>query len=404
MNVFITGAEEVRGRILAKEFHAQGHSVCLVLDHTIPTFAPSHIDFSTITYGELFSAEQKIDLFIHAKFLLNPLAEAPDGSSENTDSNVELLSKLLSFAQSAKVERFVNVSSVHVFTHHSASAYLASRVGCAKMISDLNNPGYVSAFLPPLFSGEWTGRLSILNRLPKIVRNQTFPMVAALKPVVRVDSVVARIAAGETMFEDEDWILATDQSTNMYYRISMKVLDLLFCIFVVGLLSWLLLITAVLIKVSSPGPILFRQDRVGKNGKVFSCWKFRTMTTGAPELGTHLADKSYITKVGSILRKTKIDELPQIKNILLNEMSLIGPRPCLPSQTELVGLRQSMRVFSIKPGISGLAQIRNLDMSEPKTLSIVDARYVKLRSIILDVKIMIMTAVGGGQGDAIKEN
>ena len=99
--------------------------------------------------------------------------------------------------------------------------------------------------------------------------------------------------------------------------------------------------------------------------------------------------------------KTKIDELPQVLNIFKNEMSLIGPRPCLPVQEELIQARQALGVLSVKPGISGLAQINNIDMSDPELLARWDAKYIHLRSLLLDLKIFIATVLGRGQGDKV---
>ena len=104
------------------------------------------------------------------------------------------------------------------------------------------------------------------------------------------------------------------------------------------------------------------------------------------------------------MRKTKIDELPQIWNIFRNEISLIGPRPCLPVQDELIEARKKLNVFSAKPGISGLAQINGVDMSEPVKLAMLDARYISLRSIQFDLKIIFATATGKGQGDKTISN
>ena len=109
-----------------------------------------------------------------------------------------------------------------------------------------------------------------------------------------------------------------------------------------------------------------------------------------------------VTPIGRFLRGTKLDELPQVWNILKNEISLIGPRPGLPVQTDLFEARQAWGVFEVKPGISGLAQVNNIDMSDPEKLARWDARYIALQSLVLDTKITIATIRGGGQGDRVK--
>jgi len=141
------------------------------------------------------------------------------------------------------------------------------------------------------------------------------------------------------------------------------------------------------------------QSRVGKAGRIFTGYKFRTMKQGTRQAGTHEVSATAVTRLGGFLRKTKNDELPKVWNIFRNEISLIGPRPCLPVQTELIEARRFRGVLAVKPGISGLAQIDGIDMSDPTRLARRDARYIALRSFLLDLKISIATATGRGRGD-----
>ncbi|KZX94522.1 lipid carrier--UDP-N-acetylgalactosaminyltransferase [Sulfitobacter sp. HI0040] len=176
-------------------------------------------------------------------------------------------------------------------------------------------------------------------------------------------------------------------------------IDLLFAIAVIVVMGWALLIVWALIRFGSPGPGIFAQDRVGQHGKTFTCYKFRTMQDGTVQLGTHEVSQSAVTPIGRFLRRTKIDELPQVWNIFKNEISLIGPRPGLPVQTDLFQARQARGVFEVKPGISGLAQVNDIDMSDPEKLAKWDARYIRLQSLILDLKLVLATIRGKGQGD-----
>jgi len=165
----------------------------------------------------------------------------------------------------------------------------------------------------------------------------------------------------------------------------------------------LLLVLVVIIRRDSPGPGIFSQDRVGRNGRVFRCHKLRSMTRGAPNVPTHEAAVSHITDLGRVLRRTKLDELPQLWNVLLGEMSLVGPRPCLPSQSELIAEREKRGVLRIRPGITGLSQIEGIDMSEPVRLAERDADYVRSRSFVGDLRILLRTALGGeGRGDRVR--
>lgn len=151
---------------------------------------------------------------------------------------------------------------------------------------------------------------------------------------------------------------------------------------------------AVLIKLDSRGPVIFAQTRVGKNERLFRCFKFRTMDVMTAEVPTHHMTKADVTRSGRFLRATKLDELPQLYNVLRGEMSLVGPRPCLPSQDALISARRVRGVMAHLPGITGLAQVRGVDMSEPERLAAIDADYVRNRSMILDFKILCATILG----------
>lgn len=182
----------------------------------------------------------------------------------------------------------------------------------------------------------------------------------------------------------------------------MRILDLLFCIFVAVFLLWALPLVALWIRLDSKGPVFFRQTRVGLDLKPFKCVKFRTMHLGTENVGTHEVASASVTKAGNILRKLKIDELPQAWNLLRGEMSLIGPRPCLPTQTAVIAQRRRFGVYQVIPGISGLAQVRRVDMSEPEKLARYDALYIKRRNICLDLSIVLQTVVGRGSGDRVR--
>lgn len=148
---------------------------------------------------------------------------------------------------------------------------------------------------------------------------------------------------------------------------------------------------------------LFRQIRIGRQQKPFVLVKFRTMRPGTASVATHLADASAITSFGKFLRKTKLDELPQLWNVLKGEMSLVGPRPCLPNQLELIREREQRRVFDVRPGITGLAQIRGIDMSIPALLAEVDRQMIKTLSMVNYFRYIVLTATGRGAGDRVRE-
>jgi O-antigen biosynthesis protein WbqP len=145
---------------------------------------------------------------------------------------------------------------------------------------------------------------------------------------------------------------------------------------------------------------IFLQARVGKDQRPFRILKLRTMRANTASVASHEVNAAQITRSGSILRRLKIDELPQIWNVLIGEMSFVGPRPCLPSQIELINAREAKGVFALRPGISGVAQIAGIDMSTPSLLAERDAAYLGPWSLARDLNILIRTVTGAGSGDA----
>ena len=150
---------------------------------------------------------------------------------------------------------------------------------------------------------------------------------------------------------------------------------------------------AIAIRIETPGAALFSQRRVGRGEKVFTCYKLRTMRTSVGDMPTHQVDPAVITRVGAILRRTKLDELPQLWNIARGDMRLVGPRPCLEGQIELIEARRQENVFSVSPGVTGLAQLRGIDMSDPALLAAVDGDYVRSRTMRGDIAIAVRTVI-----------
>ena len=147
---------------------------------------------------------------------------------------------------------------------------------------------------------------------------------------------------------------------------------------------------------------IFIQKRVGKNKIPFNLIKFRTMKVTTPSLASHLVHKESITKFGRVIRSLKIDELPQLINVIKGDMSLVGPRPCLFNQLELISLREESNIFVVKPGITGLAQIKGIDMSNPTKLALTDSYMISKYNQINYFKYLFLTLFGRGIGDKIK--
>ena len=178
----------------------------------------------------------------------------------------------------------------------------------------------------------------------------------------------------------------------------IRVFDFIFSLFGI-LLLWPLALVACLIIGLNGGQPVYVQERMGKNKKPFTLFKFRTMNVGTASVATHLADQNSITKFGHILRKTKIDELPQLLNVLKGEMSIVGPRPNLMSQSEVIAEREKHNVYAYLPGITGLSQINHIDMSKPQILAEMDGRMCANLNPVNYFKYIASTFLGNGFGD-----
>lgn len=182
--------------------------------------------------------------------------------------------------------------------------------------------------------------------------------------------------------------------------ILIRTLDFLFAFF--GLLFlWPVLIAIYVLGYFDTGAPVFQQTRVGRNRQPFTLVKFRTMPVETESVATHLVGASSVTKLGAFLRKTKLDELPQLWNVLKGEMSLVGPRPCLFNQEELLQEREQRGVFNVRPGITGLAQVNEIDMSTPKTLAEWDQRMIESMTIKHYFIYIVQTVLGKGAGDRV---
>ena len=162
-----------------------------------------------------------------------------------------------------------------------------------------------------------------------------------------------------------------------------RVFDLILCLFGIVVLSPVILILMIIIKITSEGPIFFKQRRIGKNNKEFNIYKFRTMRIDTPNVATHLLEnpEKYITPIGKVMRKTSLDELPQLFNILKGDMSLVGPRPALYNQYDLIEMRTEAGVDKLVPGLTGWAQINGRDEIPLELKVKLDKEYLEKKSL-----------------------
>ncbi|WP_346731684.1 sugar transferase [Hydrogenophilus thiooxidans] len=180
----------------------------------------------------------------------------------------------------------------------------------------------------------------------------------------------------------------------------IRTLDLL--IATVGLVATApLLLLLLFIGWWDTGAPLFCQTRIGRRGHTFTLWKLRTMRPDTPQVATHLAPPSAVTRWGRFLRRTKLDELPQLINVIKGDMSLVGPRPCLPTQIELIAARARLGVLEARPGLTGLAQLSGIDMSTPERLAEVEAQMLEHLTLRSYLSYLLLTLMGKGARDAL---
>lgn len=401
MKIVITGASGFVGTELVELFRAQKAELLLV-GRDPARLAERFPGTRVCAYADLQEQARGFDLLIHCA-----VANTGSDLSETAiwQANVELLGAVMASAEAAGVERFVYLSSFHALDDANTSAYARSKRASLEIFDRSAIPQKTVIYMPLVYGRRWAGKLAWLNSLPHPLAQALFRPLAALKPTLHVASLadsIGRLAVAPVMASDIR--LADDVDRNAWYWLGKKTIDIGFSLAVILLLGWAMVLVWIAVKRQSPGPGIFAQERVGLNGKVFTCYKFRTMAVGTRNAGTHEVSASTVTRLGAFLRRTKVDELPQVWNILRNEMSLVGPRPCLPVQADVVKARQDWGVYKLLPGITGLAQIKNIDMSTPEKLARMDAEYGATRSLLLDLKIILQTVRGKGQGDNVRKS
>ena len=397
MKIAITGASGFVGQELVHLLAFSGAQLLLIgRDRAkLASIFPGH---EICAYDEIGKLVEGFDQVIHLAVINS---DSSMSESEMHRVNVDLLIEVAEKARDAGVRRFVNVSSIHALDWNDASPYAKSKRAAVRELAALERLETVTVYLPLVYGQRWAGKLKFLKKLPLRAARLIFSILAAARPTVDIALLRDFVLLNSNPVCCENIILSDGQARNVSFAIFKRAIDLAFAVGILALFWWALILIWAFARWDFPGSGLFSQRRIGLGGKEFICYKFRTMKSGVAHAGTHEVSASAVTPFGRFLRNYKLDEIPQVWNILRNEMSLIGPRPCMPVQVELIAERRQRGVLAIKPGISGLAQINNIDMSDPQLLARWDARYMRLQSLLLDVEIAIATAFGSGRGDRV---
>jgi lipopolysaccharide/colanic/teichoic acid biosynthesis glycosyltransferase len=388
----LIGATGFVGKQLVPALARRGHSVMLM---------PKTARGVDINRDEWAAAIANADVIVLLSVINN---DQMSGSDEMRAVNVELPLTLIQMIPKRTAKRIVLFGSDLTDSVKREDPYTNSKRELIEALAAYPAAPVSVLILSPVHGEFFVKRLSFVDNFPTFMRNAIINSIGAFRPLTHIDNIVTALEWVSTESQDSQSHkhVYDKQNNNLVYRMLTRSIDLFVAFVVLTLFSWLLVIIAVLIAATSAGPALFRQERVGRIGQVFVCYKFRTMRVGTPQVATHQVSAISMTSIGKLLRATKLDELPQMINVIANDMSLVGPRPCLPSQHELIAARNKLGVFEVKPGITGLAQIRGIDMSEPERLAEEDSEYCARQSIPLYLKILFFTVIGRGMGDRVK--
>lgn len=398
MNIAITGATGFVGQSLVPILQQSGRVELVLIGRDVKKIQAIFPDAKCCQYDDMATYINDFDVLLHLAVLNN---NCPGSAADFYYSNVELLSQILNDAKKSNIQYIVNISSLHALDDTNKSNYAISKRKALQLLDEKSGIKKINFFLPVVYGNKWSGSLKFLNTLPKYCSSLIFQVLSASKPTVDIRRIAVKLLELDINYDGQDQIITDGQLRNPFFAFVKRATDLSFAVTTILLFWWLMVLVWVAIQLESKGPGIFAQERIGRHASAFTCYKFRTMKQGTEQVGTHDVSTYAVTKLGKFLRRTKLDELPQVWNILRNEMSLIGPRPCLPMQRELIEQRKARGIYDVKPGITGLAQVNDIDMSNAVQLAQWDSRYIKLQSLLADLQILLLTLTGRGNGDRV---
>jgi lipopolysaccharide/colanic/teichoic acid biosynthesis glycosyltransferase len=402
--IVLTGASGFVGSQLVRRLR---QTAPLLLVSRDPATLPKDGNIDVCSYDALQDRDLSGAVVIHLAVRNN---DRPGDAEEFHAANVTLLLQTAKTAKDRGAARFINLCSTRALHPKAGDFYGISKREGAERLAAYWPEGTVNLYLPAIYGDAFQGRLAPLNYIPAFARPLAIGLLRLVKPVISIDNLISKLR--EIAFapaDDVDRRQGEQYAANAFpkygiFSLIKRSIDLLAVLAVLIFVGWAMVCIAIYIRLDSKGPAIFTQKRVGRHGRIFTCYKFRTMAVGTAHAATHEISSTVVTRAGRFLRRTKLDELPQILNVLLNQMSLVGPRPCLPSQIDLIERRANRGVLDLKPGVTGLPQVNGVDMSDPSRLAAWDARYGALRALPLEAMILIRTVLGGGSGDRVSRS
>jgi lipopolysaccharide/colanic/teichoic acid biosynthesis glycosyltransferase len=385
MKVVVSGASGFVASEIIPLLVESGHDVLLV-SRAPSVLQPSFPSLTILSVDNWYHSARHFDMVLN---LVGPTLDPDVICESNEEAYLRATQEIAVRAREVGIRRFIHLSSIHCVELADKSPYTAAKRQAEKIVRQSFGDGCEIYRVGAVYGHKVYGRRRFLNFLPRGLKPVAQGLLSALTPTTHVQSIVAAVER-DAGADSEPRILVADAEASVVYRLWRSSLNLLFLAVVLALLPlWAFVWVLIVVRDGFPG--LFLQDRVGKSGRIFRCVKFRTLVRGTAATGTHLLGEESFTVTGRVLRKMKIDEIPQAINILRGDMHLIGPRPALPGQREVHVSRAFLGISDATPGLTGWAQVNGADMSEPHRLAQLDYDYLGIRSILWDIRIISRT-------------
>jgi len=386
MRLVVRANSRAVGNLISRELVLAGHTVLRISDES-GWWSSESADYAHQSLGEWEKYAQDYHAFLLFTVPSNCKAKF---SRRRFQKEQELVADFRNSARNLEIPRFIVFSNFQDFLsrrdsrghRRSCSPHFLEQAALGKDVERV--------YVGRIYSNRKNMQLTVAPRLPRSFGLSHNPLLSWLRPTTSVDHIVNYLKSSGDDSSAQERILGDQKSKHFAYRIWRGLLDSAFVTSVLLIVPLIIVMWfGVIFESGRPG--LFLQERLGSAGSVFQCVKLRTMRNGTPSAATHKVPGGSVTRLGRVLRRFKLDELPQAWNILRREMSLVGPRPCLPTQREVILARDKQGVLEHRPGLTGWAQANGVDMREPELVARYDQEYARFQSAWFDLVILART-------------